>query len=129
MAFIWITKILLSFGMHWSTNTLSLKQLFNFSIDAAKSIVTQAHEFQLLAEEIASLGCPIPDRVVVVGIITKIPTSWRNFATSLKHKREDISTESLIIALDVEEKARAKDAPSTSVIAKNVSSANVVGKK
>jgi hypothetical protein len=75
MAFIWITKILLSFGMHWSTNTLSLKQLFNFSIDAAKSIVTQAHEFQLLAEEIASLGCPIPDRVVVVGIITKIPTS------------------------------------------------------
>jgi hypothetical protein len=40
------------------------EQLFDFSIDAAKSIVMQDHEFQLLAGEIASLGCPIPDRVV-----------------------------------------------------------------
>jgi hypothetical protein len=31
------------------------KQLFDFSIDTAKSIVTQAHKFQLLAGEIASL--------------------------------------------------------------------------
>jgi hypothetical protein len=89
------------------------EQLFDFSINAAKSIVTQAHEFLLLAREIASLGCPIPDRVLAAGIIAKLPTSWRDFATCLKHKREDISTESLITTLDVEEKARAKDAPST----------------
>jgi hypothetical protein len=63
---------------------------------------------------------------VVVGIIAKLPTSWRDFATSLKHKREDISTESLIIALDVEEKAREKDAPSTSATTGNGASANVV---
>jgi hypothetical protein len=37
------------------------EQLFNFSIDAAKSIVTQAYEFQLLAGEIASLRCLIYD--------------------------------------------------------------------
>jgi hypothetical protein len=101
-------------------------QLFDFSIDAAKSIVIQAHKFQLLAREIASVGCPIPDRVVVVGIIPKLPTSWRDFATSLKHKREHISTESLITALGVEEKARAKDARSTSATAENGASANVV---
>jgi hypothetical protein len=63
---------------------------------------------------------------VVVGIIVKLPTSWRDFATSLKHKREDISTESLIATLDVEEKARAKDAPSTSAAVENGASANVV---
>jgi hypothetical protein len=102
------------------------EQLFEFSIDAAKSIVTQAHEFQLLTGEIASLGCPITDRVVASGIIAKLPTSWRDFATSLKHKREDISTESLITTLDVEEKTRAKDAPSTSATAENGASANVV---
>jgi hypothetical protein len=42
-------------------------------------------------------------------IIAKLPSSWRNFATSLKHKRQKISVENLIASLDVEEKARAKD--------------------
>jgi hypothetical protein len=60
------------------------EQLFDFRIDATKSIVTQAHEFQLLAREIASLGCPLPDRVVATSIIAKLPATWRDFATSLK---------------------------------------------
>jgi hypothetical protein len=51
------------------------EQLFDFGIDAAKCIVMHAHEFQLLPREIESLGCPIPDRVVVAGIIAKLPTS------------------------------------------------------
>jgi hypothetical protein len=51
------------------------EQLFDFSIDAAKSIVMQAHEFQLLAGEIASIGWPIPDRVVTTDIIAKLLTS------------------------------------------------------
>jgi len=72
-----------------------------------------------LAGEIASLGCAFPDRFVVAGIIAKLPATWRDFATTLKHKREDISTEDLVITLDVEEKARAKDAPSTSAAAEN----------
>jgi hypothetical protein len=66
------------------------EQLFDFSIDPTKSIVTQAHVFQLMPREIASLGCPLLDRVVAADIIFKLPTSWRDIATSLKHKREDI---------------------------------------
>jgi hypothetical protein len=42
-------------------------------------------------------------------IIAKLPPSWRNFATTLKHKRQEISVKNLIASLDVEEKARAKD--------------------
>jgi hypothetical protein len=38
----------------------------------------------------------------------------------------DISTKSLITTLDVEEKTRAKDAPSTSAATENGASANVV---
>jgi len=105
------------------------ENFYDYSIDATKSIVTQAHEMQLLAGEIASLGCALPDRFVAVGIIAKLPATWRDFATTLKHKREDISTEDLVIALDVEEKARAKDSPSTSVVAENGVSANIVEKK
>jgi hypothetical protein len=58
------------------------------------------------------LGCPL------------LPASGKNFATSLKHKREDISTENLIIALNVEEKV--EDAPSTPTNVDNRAGANVV---
>ena len=62
------------------------------------------------------------------GIVAKLPTSWRGFATCLKHKREEISIKDLIAALDVEEKARAKDAPSTSS-QNNQINANVIEKR
>jgi hypothetical protein len=38
---------------------------------------------------------------VVVCIIAKLPSSWRNFTTSLKHKRHEISVKNLIASLDV----------------------------
>jgi hypothetical protein len=46
---------------------------------------------------------------MVGGIIAKLPSSWRDFVTALKHKRVHISILDLIASLDVEEKARAKD--------------------
>jgi hypothetical protein len=45
---------------------------------------------------------------VAGAIITKLPHSWRDFATSLKHKRKEFTVDDLIATLDVEEKARAK---------------------
>jgi hypothetical protein len=43
-------------------------------------------------------------------MIAKLPSSWGNFATSLKHRRQEISVENLIASLDLEEKSRAMDA-------------------
>jgi hypothetical protein len=43
------------------------------------------------------------------GIISKLPPSWRNFATSLKHKRHEFFFLDIIGSLHVEENARAKD--------------------
>ena len=64
---------------------------------------------QRLAKKLELLNCVIPDEFVARCIIAKLPSSWRNFTTSLKHKRQKISVENLIASLDVEEKARAKD--------------------
>jgi hypothetical protein len=50
----------------------------------------------------------LPDKFIVGGIIAKLPLSWRNFATSLKHKRHEFSVIDRIWSLDVEEKAREK---------------------
>jgi hypothetical protein len=59
-------------------------------------------------------------------IIAKLPPSWTNFATTLKHKRQEFSVAELIGSLDVEERARAKDTRGKGV---ETSSANMVQKK
>jgi hypothetical protein len=61
------------------------------------------------------------------GIISKLPPSWKDFATSLKHKRWEFAIVDLIGTLDVEEKARANDSHDKGIAGS--SSANLVQKK
>ena len=51
----------------------------------------------------------VVDKFVADGILAKLPPSWRDFATSIKHKRQEFSVAELIGSLDVEERVRAKD--------------------
>jgi hypothetical protein len=74
-----------------------------------KSVVTLAHETQCMVKELALLKIIVSDEFVVGGIIAKLPPSYREFATTLKYKRVHISILDLIVSLDVEEKAGAKD--------------------
>jgi hypothetical protein len=94
-----------------------------------RSVVEQAHEIQLLVGELADFDCVLPDKFVVGVIIAKLPPSWRSFATSLKHKKEVMTVESLIASLDVEEKARAKDMTRSVPSDGGLSNANVVESK
>jgi hypothetical protein len=57
----------------------------------------------------APKDCPTYE-IVAGGIIAKLPLSWRDFATTLKHKRTHMSISDLIASLDIEVKgwARAK---------------------
>uniref|UniRef100_A0ACD5X409 Uncharacterized protein n=1 Tax=Avena sativa TaxID=4498 RepID=A0ACD5X409_AVESA len=86
-----------------------MEQFYDYKMVDDRSIVEQAHEIQSLARELENFTCVLPDKFVVGGIIAKLPQSWRNFATSLKHKRQEFSVMDLIGTLDVEEKAREKD--------------------
>jgi hypothetical protein len=53
----------------------------------------------------------LPDKFVVRGIIAKLPPSLKYFSTSLKHKKETMTIESLITSPYVEKKAKFKDVP------------------
>lgn len=64
-----------------------MEQYHDFRIVDNRSVIEQAHELQLIVRELDQLGCKLPDKFVAGGIITKLPSSWRNYATSLKHKR------------------------------------------
>jgi hypothetical protein len=86
-----------------------MESFHDFKMTKDLPVVQQAHEIQCIAKELELLKCALPDKFVAGCIIAKLPPSWRNFATALKHKRHEISVENLIASLDVEEKARAKD--------------------
>jgi hypothetical protein len=75
------------------------------------SVVEQAHEIQLIVGDLQQHGHILLDRFVAGGIIDKVPLTWRGFATSLKHKRQNFCVQDLLDSLDMEEKARAKDGP------------------
>ena len=72
------------------------------------------------------MKCELPDKFVAGCIIAKLPPSWRNFATSLKHLRREFSVEDVIGHLSVEQNSRAKDSHVKG--AEGSSSANVVQK-
>jgi hypothetical protein len=87
----------------------TMESFHDFRMVNNRPVVEQAHEIQILVKELELLKCPLPDKFVAGCMIAKLPSSWRNFATALKHKRQEISVENLIASFDVEEKTRAKD--------------------
>jgi hypothetical protein len=96
-------------GSDAGTKLYIIEQYHNYQMVDGKSVVTQDHEIQCMAKELALLKIVIHDEFVARGIICKLPPSWRNFTTALKHKRMHMSISDLIASLDVEEKAQAKD--------------------
>jgi hypothetical protein len=96
-------------GSDASTELYIIKQYHDYQMVHGKSVVTHAHEIQCMVKELGLLKIIVPDEFVAGGIIAKLPPSWRNFTTALKDKRVHMSISDLIVSLDVEEKARAKD--------------------
>ncbi|XP_025797600.1 uncharacterized protein LOC112877499 [Panicum hallii] len=107
-----------------------MEQFLEYRMVEDRSVVEQAHEIHTLAKDLKNCTkespCVLPNKFVAEGIISKLPPSWRDFATSLKHKRQEFTIDGLIGTLDVEEKARAKDIRGKGVV--GASSANLVQK-
>jgi hypothetical protein len=81
----------------------------NYNMVDGKGMVEQTHQLQCMLKELELLKIVVLDEFVVGGIIVKLPPSWRDFVTTLKHKRTHMSLLDLIASLYGEEKARAKD--------------------
>jgi len=102
------------FGVSEAGSELYLmEQFLDHKMVEDRPIIEQVHEIQALSKYLKDcskeIPCVLPDKFVAGAIISKLPPSWRDFATSLKHKRKEFSISDLIGTLDVEEKARAKD--------------------
>jgi hypothetical protein len=64
-----------------------MEQFLDYRMVEDHSVVEQAHEVQALAKELENYSkevpCVLPNKFVAGAIITKLPHSWRDFATSL----------------------------------------------
>jgi hypothetical protein len=96
-------------GSDAGTELYIIEQYHDYQMVDEKGVITQAHEIQCMVKELELLQFVVPNEFVAGDIIAKLPLSWRDFATALKHKRVHMSISDLIASLDVEEKARAKD--------------------
>jgi hypothetical protein len=104
-----------------------MEQFHDYRMVENRSVVEQTHEIQALVKELELFGCAPPNKFVAGCMIAKLPQSWTDFATSLKHKRQEFSTAELAETLDVKDKARAKYVKDKKVI-EGSSSAHVVQK-
>ena len=107
-----------------------MEQFLEYRMVEDHSVVEHDHEIHTLAKDLRNYSkespCVLLYKFVAGGIISKLPHSWRDFATSLKHKRQKFTIDGLIGTLDVEEKVRAKDIRGKGVV--GASSANLVQK-
>jgi Sec-independent protein translocase protein TatA len=57
-------------------------------------------------------GCVLPDSFQVNAILAKLPPSWRDFVTSCRHMKKQMTLTELSAAINVEERARSSNKPS-----------------
>jgi hypothetical protein len=111
-------------GSDAGTKLYIIEQYHDYKMIDGKYMVEQAHEIQCMVKELDLLKIVVPDEIVVGSIIARLPPSWRDFTTTLKHKINHMSISYLIVSLNVEEKAQIKDGQSKEV--EGQTSANMV---
>ncbi|TKC13488.1 hypothetical protein FA727_23550, partial [Robertmurraya kyonggiensis] len=77
-----------------------MEQFLDYRMVEDRPMVKQANELHVLAKDLGCCNkenpCVLPDKFVAGGIISKLPPSWRDFATSLKHRRQEFTIDGLI---------------------------------
>ncbi|XP_010279148.1 PREDICTED: uncharacterized protein LOC104613147 [Nelumbo nucifera] len=69
----------------------------------------QIDEFQVLVGELAKEGMVLPDEFITSSLIEKLPHTWNDFKTSMKHKRIDTTLDQVVARVKIEEKNIKKD--------------------
>ena len=81
-------------------------QFLDYKMVDSKTVVSQVQELQVILHEIHAEGMMLSETYQVATIIEKLPPAWKDFKNYLKHKREEMSIEELVIRLSIEEDNR-----------------------
>ncbi|KAM6586714.1 hypothetical protein CsatA_009319 [Cannabis sativa] len=91
------------------TKKYAVSRYLKYQMVDDKPVEAQSHELQKIAHEIISEGMTLDEQFQVAVLIDKLPLSWKDFKSTLRHKTKEFSLESLITRLRIEEEARKQD--------------------
>ncbi|KAM6570522.1 hypothetical protein CsatB_018507 [Cannabis sativa] len=91
------------------TKKYAVSRYLKYQMVDDKPVEAQSHELQKIAHEIISEGMTLDEQFQVAVLIDKLPPSWKDFKSTLRHKTKEFSLESLITRLRIEEEARKQD--------------------
>lgn len=78
-------------------------KFFEFTMKDNVSILDQVHEFLILISKFKDLNITIPEKLIVGGIIAKLPPSWNGYRKKLLHTSEEFTLDQIQKHLRIEE--------------------------
>jgi len=92
--------------------SFTTENYLNYKMAEGRSVIEQLQKIPLLVRDLVQYGCVLPDSFQVNAILAKLPPSWRDFVTSRRHMKKQMTLTELSAAINVEERARSSNKPS-----------------
>ncbi|KAL0402677.1 UNVERIFIED_CONTAM: hypothetical protein Slati_4297600 [Sesamum latifolium] len=77
----------------------SVFKFMQYQMVEDKSVAEQTHEIIILEHALANAEMKLPKKFLVMSIVDKFLKSWENFGMTLKHHKERLSLDDLMIAI------------------------------
>jgi hypothetical protein len=71
--------------------SFTTENYLNYKMVEGISVMEQLQEIQLLVRDLVQYGCILPDSFQVNAILAKLPPSWRDFVTSRRHMKKQMT--------------------------------------
>ncbi|XP_073120475.1 uncharacterized protein [Henckelia pumila] len=98
-------------------------RFLDFKMVDSKLVISQVQEIQVILHEIHAEGMTLRESFQMAAIVEKLPPAYKDFKNYLKHKRNEMNVEELIVRLRVEEDNKSSEKRLFSLVA---AKANVV---
>ncbi|PKI41844.1 hypothetical protein CRG98_037768 [Punica granatum] len=78
-------------------------RFLDFKMMDSRTVMSQLQEFQVLLHEIQAEGMALRKSFQVAIVIEKLPPGYKDFKNYLKHKRNEMTMEDLVVKFRIEE--------------------------
>ena len=86
-----------------SNKNFLVGQFNNYKMVEGHSVLDQLHEIQRILIHFKQHKMHMDETIIVLSIMDKLPSSWKDTKRKLKHKKEEMSLEELANYLRIEE--------------------------
>ncbi|KAL1569059.1 cleavage and polyadenylation specificity factor subunit 1-like [Salvia divinorum] len=87
----------------------AIAKYLDYKMVDSRPVMDQVQEFQLIIHDLTAEGMVLPESFTTGTSIEKLPPSWKDFKSYLKHRRKEMSLEDLIVKLRIEGDVRKND--------------------